>query len=413
MRVRQAGRALATALAVCMNGYKLEAMKSAPATALPQASFRRPAPETGRSSAVPSELVFPVVRGVQAQREYYVSMCPLRLIPELFLFDEVGLTPELRAQRTLNRPRIPEIAKYMVENRNDYVFSAITASIDADVRFEPFGRGEEGWRSGLLRIPAGARFVLNDGQHRRAAVEMAIRECPAIADETIAVVFFVDIGLERSQQMFADLNRHAVRPSRSLGVLYDHRDDRARLAKLVVFRSPAFQGLVELERSCLSERSHSLFTLSAIALATSVLIAHAGEAPIEDLADLAAGFWATTAEAIEEWRKVRAGEMVSGTVRRDYIHSTSVVLEAIASAGSALIQVYPHDWRDKLKALGTIDWARSNTQLWEGRAMTAGVMTKSRAHVALIANVIKRSLGLELTPEDRRVEDAFTRGEKL
>ena len=50
--------------------------------------------------------VFPAIRGIQAGREYYVSMCPLRLIPKLFLFDE-ELTPELRAQRTLNKARVP------------------------------------------------------------------------------------------------------------------------------------------------------------------------------------------------------------------------------------------------------------------------------------------------------------------
>ncbi|GIU78070.1 MAG: hypothetical protein KatS3mg005_1308 [Bryobacteraceae bacterium] len=59
---------------------------------------------------------------------------------------------------------------------------------------------------------------------------MALRECPDLGDETIAVVFFLDIGLKRCQQMFADLNRYAVRPSRSIGILYDHRDDSAELA---------------------------------------------------------------------------------------------------------------------------------------------------------------------------------------
>ena len=49
------------------------------------------------------EYVFPAIRGVQAGREYYVTMCPLRLIPRLFLFDEEELPPEMRAQRNLNR----------------------------------------------------------------------------------------------------------------------------------------------------------------------------------------------------------------------------------------------------------------------------------------------------------------------
>jgi len=52
------------------------------------------------------EYIFPSIRGIQAGREYYVSMCPLHLIPKIFLFDEDELKPELRAQRTINRPRL-------------------------------------------------------------------------------------------------------------------------------------------------------------------------------------------------------------------------------------------------------------------------------------------------------------------
>src|SRR5689334_1259724 len=147
------------------------------------------------------EYVFPAIRGVQAQREYYVSMCPLRLIPKLFVFDDEELLPELRAQRTLNRSRVPEIARYIINNPSNYTFSAITASIDANVRFEPIGAGAEGKRVGLLKVPMSARFIINDGQHRRAAIETALREKPDFGDESIAVVFFLDIGLERCQQM--------------------------------------------------------------------------------------------------------------------------------------------------------------------------------------------------------------------
>ena len=35
----------------------------------------------------------------------------------------------------------------------------------------------------------------------------SIEQRPELGGETIAVVFFLDIGLSRSQQMFADLNR--------------------------------------------------------------------------------------------------------------------------------------------------------------------------------------------------------------
>ena len=82
------------------------------------------------------EYTFPAIRGIQAGREYYITMCPLRLIPKIFLFDEEELSPEIRAQRILNRARVPQISQYIVNNPKDYVFSAITASIDGSVDFE-------------------------------------------------------------------------------------------------------------------------------------------------------------------------------------------------------------------------------------------------------------------------------------
>ena len=72
--------------------------------------------------------------------------------------------------------------------------------------------------------------------------------------------------------MFADLNRHAVRPSRSLGLLYDHRDERVKLTKLMVARSALFKDFIETERSTLSMRSRKLFTLSAVHTANKALI---------------------------------------------------------------------------------------------------------------------------------------------
>ena len=38
----------------------------------------------------------------------------------------------------------------------------------------------------------------------------ALDQRPDLAYESIAVVFFIDIGLERCQQTFSDLNRYAI-----------------------------------------------------------------------------------------------------------------------------------------------------------------------------------------------------------
>lgn len=357
------------------------------------------------------EYVFPAICGVQAQREYYVSMCPLRLIPKIFLFDEEELVPSLRAQRTLNRARLPEMCRYVLDNPTDYVFSAITASIDGEVRFEPLGSSADSKRIGLLHIPMAARFVINDGQHRRAAIEMAIRENPDIGDESIAVVFFLDRGLARCQQMFADLNRNAVRPSKSLGVLYDYRDEMAIVVKRVVFESTLFNDLVEMERSTLSARSRRLFTLSAIYGATAALLANAeADASIEQRIDKAKEFWTSVAQQFTEWDMVRHGKMSAQEVRRDFIHSHGIVLHALGRVGNALF-ASGDAWKRKLRLLRKLDWSRSNGELWEGRALSGGRVSKAGNHVILTTNVLKKHLDLPLTDEEERIEQAFLRGE--
>lgn len=353
--------------------------------------------------------VFPAVRGIQAQREYYVSMCPMRLLPKLFHFDEDELSPELRAQRRLNKARLPELSRYLTENTENYVFSAITASVDADVAFEQMGGTGEHSRLGLLRVPMTARFIINDGQHRRAAIERALRDKPELGDETIAVVFFLDKGLARCQQMFADLNRYAIRPSKSLGILYDFRDQAAILAKALVAGSDMFSDVVELEKTSLAPRSRRLFTLSAIYQATSELVAELPETDADQIAHLALEFWEAVADNLAEWTQVREGKLTAGEVRGEFIHTNAVVLQALARTGRTLIRQHPDDWKDRLSHLSDINWRRDNGLQWEGRALIGGRLSKSHQGVILTANAIKSHLGLALSPEEHELEEAFRR----
>lgn len=351
---------------------------------------------------------FPSIRGVQAGRTYFVTMCPLRLIPRIFSFDEEELAPELRAQRVLNKARIPEMARYVLDNRGDYVFSSLTASLDAEVKFEPSAQDPE-QRIGNLHIPMDAKFIINDGQHRRAAIEAALRESPDLGDEHVSVVFFLDRGLKRCQQMFADLNRYAIRPSPSLTVLYDHRDNLAQLTRQLVFTSNFFKDLVELEKSTLSARSRKLFTLSALHAATRELLAHQQGKPFDEAFNLAQSFWSEVAALFPEWRAVRVRQLTAGEVRRDFIHSHAIVLHSLGKAGNALLRRYPKGWKKHLTALKTVNWSRSASDTWEGRAMTGGRVTKSARNVTLTTNVIKTTLGLDLGPDEQAAEKALGR----
>ncbi|MFI9718192.1 DNA sulfur modification protein DndB [Streptomyces sp. NPDC052396] len=358
------------------------------------------------------EYSFPAIRGIQAGREYYVTMCPLRLIPKIFLFDDEDLTPELRAQRVLNKGRLPALAKYILDNPDDYVFSALTGSVDGDMKFDALDTDGVGFRTGQLRIPMGARFLINDGQHRRAAIELALRENPDLGEETIAVVFFHDAGLARSQQIFADLNRHAVRPARSIGVLYDHRDAEAQVARTIAGHSTIFKGYVEMEKSNLSARSRKMFTLSALYYGTQALLQGLQLKP-DEATDLAQTYWETIDKVLPEWGMVRERQLSAAEMRRDYIHSHGIALHALGRIGNSLLResTVASRWKKQLAPLEKVDWSRANSD-WEGRAIVGGRVSKSHQNVTLTVNYLRHHLGLGLSPEERRVEDAYLRGEE-
>ena len=68
-------------------------------------------------------------------------------------------------------------------------------------------------------------------------------------------------------------------------------------------------------------------------------------------------------------------------------------------------------WKRPLAKLRNLDWSRVNAKLWEGRAMIGGRVSKAGHNLTLTTNAIKNHLGLPLTPDEQRIEDAFLRGE--
>jgi argininosuccinate lyase len=130
--------------------------------------------------------------------------------------------------------------------------------------------------------------------------------------------------------MFADLNRHAIRPSKSLGLLYDQRNDAAKVGKLVALKSEAFKGMVELERNTLSERSRKLFTVSALCSATSDFLGMREFSTPDEAADDAIAYWDELAKHIHAF--ARDLDRI-----QDWLKRTSVSpLGSGALAGSSL-----------------------------------------------------------------------------
>lgn len=341
---------------------------------------------------------FPAVKGIQAGQEYYISMVPLKLLSKLFPNENELILPEYRAQRRINETRIPEIKKYIIENRETYVFSALSASIDGEFSFTSYMNLD----IGILEVDMNSTFLINDGQHRKAAIEAAMLEDVSLENETISIVFFKDKGLIRSQQMFTDLNKHAVRTSNSLSTLYDARDEIAVATKNVIDQILFLKKFTDKERDILGKNSSNLFTLNMIYKANQRIL-HNNKCSKKDT-DFLLKYWNLVSNNILEWQEVSSKELTKKALRENYIVALAITISSLGRLGRIFYDNRNLDMGIYLSKLKNIDWLRSNP-LWIGRTIrNNGKVLNSEEAIILTCSAIKLEIGLSLNKEEEQKE---------
>jgi DNA sulfur modification protein DndB len=343
---------------------------------------------------------FPVMRGNIGGRQYYSLLISLSEIPRLFKFDHwEQCTPELRTQRVLNKARVSEIARYILENEDGYLFSSITASCSCPMTFLASIDNPE---IGTLEMELeNLEFIINDGQHRCAAIAAALKENSAVGKEKISVLLFETESAERLQQMFSDLNRSVQKTSKSLGMLYDRRDNLSVLTLELAERVEVFRDMVDKEKVTIPRRSSKLFTISALYDANEELlgkkIAEQGTAAYTEILESAVEYWTELSKIIGDWQRVKNGELSASELRHEKINTHAVVLRALGGVGRILLEKYPHDCQRKLKLLETIDWRKSvgnsANPLWDDVCITAGSVVSNRQARAATLAVLLREIG--------------------
>jgi len=344
---------------------------------------------------------FSAVKGKQAQKEYYIAMVPLKYLNRMFSNDWSTLTPEYRAQRKLNTNRIPTIKNYILDNPSSYVFSALSASIDGDYTFESAGNSD----LGILKIDINAGLLINDGQHRKAAIIEALKENKKLEKETISIVFFEDLGLNRSQQMFTDLNKHAVKTSNSLSTLYDSRDALSILSRNVIKKNAFFRKYTDLEKDNLGKNSSMLFTLSSIYKANKKIIGR--NKMTDEIENFIHQYWFELTKNIVEWNELFNGDLYKKDLREDYVLSLGVIISVFGKLGNwflSNIDTWNQD-KEKLEKFKSIDWTRRNPA-WKYRIINEkGKIINSEQSVILATNYLKNRLNIKLNNEEKIKED--------
>jgi DNA sulfur modification protein DndB len=347
------------------------------------------------------EVHVPAMRGKMGTRTYYACLMPLNAIPQFFKFtDWAGISPEDREQRVLNQKRVPDLASYITENEDDYLFSSITASYKSEPTFEPYVPGAN---IGVLKLQLGDELIINDGQHRAAGIVQALKDGSAsLRNDTLSVLLFPWESTDRVQQMFSDLNRFVQKTSKSLDILYDKRDDTAAATLAMIEKVPVFKELTEKEKVSLETKSTKLFTLAALYDANVELLKGHDKQEIMANAQLLTDYWTEVAEHMPDWTKVLSGQKLAIELRQERISSHSTVLRALGGLGVDLLA--SSEWQGALEGLEQIDWSKKNPE-WENICIVANSVVSNRQARAATKAFIKSKLGLSLTDGEQRSLD--------
>jgi DNA sulfur modification protein DndB len=371
--------------------------------------------------AAEPKMTIPALKGRLGAVDYFVTTLQYGALARYVVATDPNVTdPRLRENRKPSAQRYRSIAQYILHNPTDYRFSALTCTFgrngtDKPAAWKAFSDTYPGSTLGILTLSQNDPLVIVDGQHRLGAIQEAIEHDPSLRDESIPIVLFPYMSIDHAQQLFSDLNRNAKKTTKSLDILFDHRDLVNQVAQELVGRVTFFGDRVNLEDVSVPQNSTQVFTLAGIYQATKPVmnaLEAVGSLPrlapstLNSYVDELADFWEYVGKFFPEWGQVATGELDIRQVRSHYLHWNSGVLSALGEFAGFLIARHPDDWSDLFElAVAHSDnagWSR-NSRHWQGIA-TAGrlVLPRSSLRVQLLA-YLKERAGLTLSSDERTV----------
>lgn len=344
---------------------------------------------------------------------YFVSVVTLGEAARLIQYveDVDGWTqatpPELKLQRKLNLQRVErELVPYLVDS-DDHFYSALTVEIRptmdehgvAEIAFEPQDSFAGGLGFGALTLDGTETLYALDGQHRLKSIELAVRQRPQLAREHITLILIPFQNVIRSQTLFGDLNRYAKTTSKSISLLFTHRESLARITKSLANVVPLLRDRVNMESTSLSANSRHFITLSTLYEMTRSLAPCFGGEERQDqdrlVADLAE-VWEVLTDAVPEWRLVSANEEHPAYLRQRFLCVHGVSQQAIAIAAARVIRSQPDTWQQVLQLLNSVNWRLTNPE-WQGIALHGGRVNNTSTSVRLLAQALATALDLPST----------------
>ncbi len=401
------------------------------------------------------------MKGQMGDNEYYVATIKANtLIQTVGYASEMESWPDMtvdeRMQRELKGERIAqEIVPYLASDPS-WFFGALIIDIYSgweEVSFQPITEvvdcklaayKDTLKTAGFLTLPDDKRLIALDGQHRLAALAMAIRGkngIPGSVNLSDAVkgtlvnahpyigkaditVMFIKHGDDNTKirKIFNKVNRYAKQTSKGDNIITSEDDMVAIIARRMFSGEDAplhpigEQEVVNWTSNTIPMRSKNLTTLSAIYTMTEILLAKEGITPktrrdeemLEKGRIIMRDFWNESISRIEIFKTYREyveKNISLATVRKDHLLLKPVTHTALAMAVS-IAQEYGHEYTELIDKINKINWSQENP-IWANvlvtNSMNKRMITGSQALKDAGKIIAYMLIGNEFS--DKEVED--------
>lgn len=316
---------------------------------------------------------FPVVRGHQAGRIFYMATVPMRVVQNMFKLDTGDGSALSRSQREVNLVRAKKFSEYLKQNKESFVLPALTGFVNVDRDMNVEFKESNIENVGTLSVPMDAALLFVDGQHRASGVAIAMEDSDTrveLGSHSAPVMLFESLTLQERQSMFSDINGNVAKPAQALSDTYNNRDEMALFAKELAANIPQLIDMVDFERNVVSVKSTYLFSIKTIKeVSATVAGIKKNSAPTEENKALITRFWKSWFEGIGFDEKFSHCVRSAQRLKEESIITTGVILKAAALA----VKEAGIDNVD-FSILRDIDWSR-NSAVFHGRCVDANLKT--------------------------------------
>ena len=322
------------------------------------------------------------------------------------------MTIDERMQREINGTRVAgELVPYII-NDPDWFFGSLIVvvyrgweeisfqDIQGALRTEILAYGDAMKGTGFLTLPDNKRLIALDGQHRLAALAMAIKgkngipgsveklpetlkasltPHPDIGDADISVILIENKNTNVIRKIFNKVNRYAKQTSRSDNIITSE-DDIIAITTRKLFNSPdgplvAVDGkeLVNWKSNTISQRSKQLTTVSALYTITKAILSFydidektiASDALLAKSYEIMKRYWELSLENIDIFKiyiKYVYEDRPVDKIRKESLLMKPVTHMALANA-MLIILKHGIDCCAVISKINDIDWSFDNP-LW-------------------------------------------------